>query len=342
MFYDIKETLSYNALFNFIVGNRGSGKSYGAKKWCISDFLNNGSQFVWVRRFDSELDDFKTAFFSDIKNEFPNAVFDYKSYKFYVDREGAGKEKEDLEFEVMGYAISLSISAKKKSSSYPMVNKIIYDEFIIDKGSSYYLKKEVEVFLDLYETVMRMRENVKGAFFLANAITFTNPYFLYFNVNKPLNKKGILKTGEILIQLVNNADFIDKKKNTRFGKLITGTDYGDFSIENTFLRDTNDFIVDEKPKELRYFFTIKSESEFYGVWISDIEGKMYVTRKYDPSYKLVYTTMLENHKPNTMLLKGASKSVIFSTFIKAFKMGNVCFDSIKTKNVVIETIKNTL
>ena len=330
MFWNINETLSFNALFNFIVGNRGSGKSYGAKKWCIEDFLKNKNQFVWVRRFDSEFDDFKTGFFSDIVHAFEGVEFEYKSYTFYINKE------------VAGYAIPLSISSKKKSSSYPNVNKIIFDEFIIDKGNSYYLKKEVEVFLDLYETVMRMREdNIRGAFFIANAITFTNPYFLYFNIEKPTGKRGILKKGEILIQLVNNKDYIEKKKNTRFGKLIQGTEYGDYSIQNNFLRDNNDFIIDHKPQNVKYFFTLKSSDECFGVWVCYDEGFMYVSRKYDPSYKIVYTTMLENHKPNTMLLRG-NKGIIFTSFIKAFKMGNVLFDSIKTKNIVLETIKNTL
>lgn len=330
MFWNVKEILSYNALFNFIVGNRGSGKSYGCKKWCIEDFVKNGNEFVWVRRFDSELDDFKTAFFSDIAHEFEGVELEYKSYKFYVN--GV----------VAGYAIPLSISQKKKSSSYPKVNKIIFDEFIIDKGSSYYLKKEVEVFLDLYETVMRMREtNIRGAFFVANAITFTNPYFIYFKVEKPKNKKMILKQGEILVQLFSNQDFINKKKNTRFGKLIDNTDYGNYSINNEFLRDSTDFII-KQPKKLRYSFTLKSGSECFGVWWCDNEGLIYVSKKYDPSCKIKYTTILENHKPNTLLLKGGGKSAIFTHFVKAFKMGNVYFDSVKTKNIVLETIKNTL
>lgn len=337
MFWDIRETLSYNALFNFIVGSRGTGKTHGSKQWCVNDFIKNESQFVWVRRFDSEFDDFRTdkgkdAFFADIRSEYPEHEFEYKGYNFYMDKQ------------IIGYAIPLSVSAKKKSSSYPGVNKVIFDEFIIDKGgvgSSFYLKKEVEIFLDLCETVFRMRENWK-AFFLANAITFTNPYFIYFNINRPMNKKGILRQGDLLIQLVNNMEYINAKKETRFGKLIEGTDYGNYAIDNTFLRDSNDFILDHKPENTRYLFTLKANGEYYGVWISYDEGIMYVSRKFDPSSKLVYTTILDNHQPNTMLLKGVNSSVIFSAFVKNFKMGNCFFDSVKTKNIVLETIKHTL
>ena len=40
IFWDIGRTLTYNALFNFIVGNRGGGKSYGAKKGVLITLLN--------------------------------------------------------------------------------------------------------------------------------------------------------------------------------------------------------------------------------------------------------------------------------------------------------------
>ena len=42
MWWDLKNTLSYNALFNFVVGSRGCGKTYGFKKWAAEDFIKNG------------------------------------------------------------------------------------------------------------------------------------------------------------------------------------------------------------------------------------------------------------------------------------------------------------
>lgn len=59
------------------------------------------------------------------------------------------------------------------------MNKIIFDEFIIDKGVYKYLPNEVEYFLDLYETISRLRD-VKDLFLCT--ITQTNPYFIYFDI----------------------------------------------------------------------------------------------------------------------------------------------------------------
>ena len=38
MFYDYNKVLSYNAMFNFIIGERGVGKSYGAKVYVANRF----------------------------------------------------------------------------------------------------------------------------------------------------------------------------------------------------------------------------------------------------------------------------------------------------------------
>ena len=42
MWYDYAPVLSYGkAMFIFIIGERGVGKTYGAKKWCIISSLKN-------------------------------------------------------------------------------------------------------------------------------------------------------------------------------------------------------------------------------------------------------------------------------------------------------------
>ena len=78
MFYIYDRIISYNALLNMLHGERGVGKSYGAKKFVTQDFLNHENEFAYIRRYDNEL---KKAlpkypdFFSDIttNNEFPRS-----------------------------------------------------------------------------------------------------------------------------------------------------------------------------------------------------------------------------------------------------------------------------
>ena len=81
-----------------------------------------------------------------------------------------------------GYIGALSTSQRLKSNAYPLVDKIIFDEFLIDKGSLRYINGEVELMLELVETIFRMRDDNNKVIFIANAISIVNPYFTYFNI----------------------------------------------------------------------------------------------------------------------------------------------------------------
>lgn len=81
----------------------------------------------------------------------------------------------------------MSIANILKSSSYEKVDTIIFDEFLIDKGSYHYLQNEVTQLLDVIETVARLRDI--RVIFLGNAISITNPYFNYFNLTLPYNSE---------------------------------------------------------------------------------------------------------------------------------------------------------
>jgi hypothetical protein len=328
IYYSGNETLTHNCLFNFIIGNRGCGKTYWSKNWAIRDFLKTGSQFVYVRRYDTEFEKGKKEkFFDDIRNEFPEHKLKVKGYEALIDDKPAGQ------------FMSLSKAKIEKSTPFPLVNKIIFDEFILDKGNYYYLPDEVVNFLELYATIARSRNNVR-VFFLSNAITITNPYFLYWGMHPNPNKRYTKPKEDLLIELVQNKDFIEMQKQTRFGKLVSGTAYGDYAIENQFLRDSDTF-VQKKTAKAKNFFVLKYKGQSYGVWIDYSAGKYFVSDDVDPSCKIVYSTTLEDHSPNTLLLKGG-QSKILKTFVNNYRMGNVLFESINIKNIVYEIVRMSL
>ena len=326
MFYDGNLTLTHNCLFNFIIGNRGGGKTYWSKKWAIKDFLKTGKQFVYVRRYDTEFNH-KDSFFADIKEEFPNHDMVVKGYKLYIDKKECGQ------------FLALSKAKIEKSNSFPNVNKIIFDEFILDKGCYHYLADEVTNFLDLYETVARSRDDVR-VFFLSNAITVTNPYFLYFKINIEGISNIKKFNGDMLVELVQNKEFIEMKKNTRFGKLINDTQYGKYAIDNNFLRDSRTFL-ERKNGQAKFHFILKYKGLTYGVWLDYQGGKYFVSNNIDESCKLVYSLTMEDHEPNTMLLKG-SQSRFLKTFFKNYQMGNVYFENMNIKNNMYEIFRLAL
>ena len=324
--YDINKTLTYNCLFNFIIGNRGSGKTYGAKKRAVKQFLEKGYQFVYLRRFKEELDETAESYFNDIilNNEFPNAVIEYRNGHYFINDQLAG------------YSMALTKAKDYKSISYPLVYLIIFDEFLIeDNGYSRYLKNEVNQFLNFYMSIDRYRGCT--VFFLANSVSMVNPYTLYFNLTLPYGS-NIVRKGDILLQLVQDADFIKERKETRFGKLIAGTDFEEYAIENKFVQDSKTFIK-KKTEKAQYYFTFIYQGVNYGVWVDYSQGMLFVSNDVDPSCKLIYSITVDDHSPNTLLLRQINKAVFFKTFIDNYKMGNVYFENQKIKNVVYEVIK---
>lgn len=322
LYWDINRPLSYNALFNFIVGNRGGGKTYGAKKYVISNFIKKSEQFIYLRRYKQELKRIKT-FFADVSQEFENIEFDVKGKEFYINKK------------LCGYAMPLSTSKIEKSVSFPLVTTIIFDEFILDKGTYHYLNDEVTNFLEFYETVARSR-NVR-VFFLSNALTITNPYFLYFDIKLPYGNTIACKNDK-LIELVQNEEFIETKKQTRFAKLIEGTDYAAYAIENKFLRDNKTFI-EKKSGNCSYIFGFVYNGVTYGVWRSFSEGKLWVSYDYDKAYSTLYALTKADHTPNTLLINSLRQSRPFKMFIDNYKMGNVYFENQNIKNICYEVVK---
>ena len=346
MFWDLNSTLTYNALFNFIVGNRGGGKTYGAKKRGIDNFIKKREQFGYIRRYVDDLKEPMKQYFKDIEGCYPNHEFKTDSKYFFIREKATRKNQPWTEEDIAGYGFQLSKANNKKSISYPDVTTLIFDEFLLDKGNQIYLANEPEKFLNLYETISRPGTGHKRvvAWFLANAITITNPYFLFFDLQMPQqidkNNKYIWRhpTRPILVEDVRNAAFIDAKKNTEFGQLIAGTKYADYSINNQFLLDDNNFI-EKKSAQARYLFTFIFKNKKYGVWVDYGAGKMWVSENVDPSALFVYTLTLTDHQPNTMFIKTRSKNTHFNSFVENYKMGNVFFENMNVKNITYEVIK---
>lgn len=326
MYYDVGKTLTYNCLFNFVIGSRGCGKSYALKKRAIKIFLEKGQQFVYLRRYQEELDETAETYFDDVllNEEFEDIEIEYTGGTYLINGE------------IAGYAMALTKAKSYKSIAFPLVQLIIFEEFLVEEtGFSRYLKNEVKAFLGFYMSIDRYRGCT--VFFLANSTTMINPYTLYFDIQLPYGS-DIVRKGDILLQLVNNDEFIEHAKNTRFGKLIAGTEFEEYAIENKFVSDKKTFIA-RKTEKARYYFTFIYMGFNYGVWIDYQAGKMFVSENVDPSCKIIFSLTVDDHSPNTMLLNTLNKSHFFKPFIDNYKLGNVYFESQKIKNIVYEVIK---
>lgn len=327
MWYDKQQLLSYNKIFNFVLSNRGGGKTYHFTRWAIDDFIKNRKMAVWVRRYQTEIDEMlqNGKFFDAVRDQYPGVELSIDGNVGMIDKEPAI------------YFIALSTSRQLKSNNYPDVNKIIYDEFIIDKGRITYIKNEPEVFLDLFETVARLRDNVR-AVFLANAVSVVNPYFTFFKVRPDANKRFNVYPRGICVEFFTDAEFVAQKKKTRFGKLIEGTRYSDYSVENKWLNDNDIFVEDKPATGCQFLMGLKYNGQMFGFWVNYKMGNIYVNRQYDPSYHCLYSLTKEDHEPNLLLIKNLKDSRSMQMIIYAYQNTLLRFCDMEVKSIMYEII----
>ena len=325
MYYSRNDLLSYNALFNFCVGSRGTGKTYQFKDWAISDFIKNDNQFVYVRRYKTEFKDIYN-FFDDIINKYPDHEFKVGHGKFIIDGE------------IAGFYIALSTAITKKSVAYPNVNKIGFDEFILEKSTIHYLPNEVNAFLGLYETIARDRNNVR-CLFMANSVTLINPYFLFFDLQVDKTKRfWTFKNNDLVVELTDLEDFKEHKKQTRFAKIIDGTEFSKYAIEGEFTGDNYEFIEEKSPNSY-YCFTICYKGENIGIWCDSKKGLMYVSNKVDLTFPLRYALTTNDHKPNMIVLSNKYSRNKINTLTKVYEYGCLRYESLKLKALMFEIFK---
>lgn len=329
LYYNYDRILTFNALLNILIGERGVGKTYGASKFVVKEFIKKKRQFVYLRRYKTELSKSKSKFFSALikKEEFKGHNLEVKGNTFYIDDE------------VAGYPMALSTAQQLKSTNFSNVSYIIFDEFLIESGQGHYLKDEVFSFLGLIETIARMRK-IK-VFMLANAVSEVNPYFLFFDLQLPYNNDiKTFKDGTILLQYMTNEAYREKKKQTPFGKLVSNTEYEDYAINNKFTDDNKTFI-EKKTGNSKFSFSFIYKDNTFGVWVDYNNSKIYVSNDYIDN-GLVFATTTEDHSPNTLLYSIAKKYNCWNMFIDNYKLGNVYFESQKIKNICKDVIKNLI
>ena len=325
--YSPNRLLSHNAFINFVMSPRGNGKSYSAKKLIIKNYLKNGSQAVYTRRTKVEIDEVKDTYWNDIREEYPDLDFKIDGYIGYINGD-----------EVVHF-IPLSTSTNKKSASYPKVNWIIFDEYIITKTTyNRYLKNEMTLLLDLIETVGRNR-NIR-VLIMANSVSFVNPLFSFFDI---IPKEGErftkYKDGLICVEQFTSHEFMEEKKKTPFGRLIEGTNYSKYAIENEVLEDTNDFIKEREGAKYKFLACFKYEDFKIGVWENLENNELFCDERIDEDNINKFAMLLEELEEGYLYYKGyRNVNLRIIKIKKSAIQGNIYFCSQEIKKIMQDRI----
>lgn len=186
-YYSLDNILKYDADYNVIFGERSNGKTFSVLSYGIKHHIDSGykSQIGLIRRWE---EDYKGKNGSQMFSAFLNCqgenliekwtkgeynsiyYFSQRWFLCYINENG---EKVNQEHEPFCMGFSITSEEHYKSTSYPNIDVILFDEFITRK---YYLPDEFIKFQNLLSTIIRQRDNVK-IFMCGNTINKYNPYF---------------------------------------------------------------------------------------------------------------------------------------------------------------------
>lgn len=181
--YDIRITIhDYpDAHYYIAYGERSNGKTYSALSYAMERYAKSNEQFAYLRRYGEDIrkKNLVNLFSGHVDNGFISSVtsnqwgsVDYTNSKFYLERidEEGNVQKSD---EPCGYAFDLNSMEHYKSTSFPKITTIIFDEFMSRSG---YLPNEWILFMNTISTIVRLRSNIK-IIMLGNTVNKVCPYF---------------------------------------------------------------------------------------------------------------------------------------------------------------------
>ena len=305
-YYSLDPIMEKNCTYNLIIGKRSNGKTYAALKMGLLKYCREGKQMGLIRRWREDFIGKRGAMmFSALvsNDEVVKATggkwsdIDYYSSKWYLcKRDKDGKKIRDEQPFCFGF--SLTEMEHDKSTSYPNITTIVFDEFISRLG---YVPDEFVLFCNVISTIIRDRTDVK-IFMLGNTVNKYCPYFTEMGLNHIRN----MKQGDIDIYTYGESELrvaveycVDGEKKSK------SNDYY-FAFDNPKLKmitsgaweiDVYPHLpVKYKPKDVIFLYFIEFQNDILQceVIIKDGVAFTYIHKKTTPirddEQDLVYST----------------------------------------------------
>lgn len=330
-YYDFAPLLSHNPLIAMSIGGRGIGKSFGAKKLAINDYIRGGWHFMYVRRFKDEIRKASQHFFDDIVEHFPDYMFRMQGYNAQI---ALRNDKGKASWQTFGYFVALSTVQQLKSVPFPKVKRIIFDEFIAEIGAARELPEEHNVIMNLLNTVDRHQDKTQ-LIMLANAVSIMSPHLLAYDI-VPDSKIRTYADGLVAVDFPSSEAYNAATAHTRTARLFAQhDDYNAYATLNQFA-DNAPTLIDTKPSSAKYRWSIELSKGTFSVWRDDDTDNYYVQVK-RPKAERVLTTLATKMSEDKTFVTFSDLPMQFMR--TAFRHGRMWFDTPTTRNAMAEIFK---
>lgn len=279
-YLNVEGLLRQSFCFNFLIGGRGTGKTFGA----LQHIRNNNLKVFFIRRQQTQIDIISKPEFNPFKAVDKEITVETASkyHSVFIRND-----------KVIGYAAALSTFAKIRGFDASDVDIMFYDEFIPELHERP-IKNEAAALFNAYETVNRNRElSGKPPVILlcaANSNRLDNPVLQGFNLLPDLEK--LIRTGKelftdrsrsILLAYLQHSPISDEKENTALYRALKGNNFSEMSIKNRF-----GFSADRiRSKDLTQF-KIMARIGNIGVYVSRQGGASFYVRQTKETAKYQY------------------------------------------------------
>lgn len=264
------------AKYYMIFGERSNGKTYSVIEHALIDFIKTGNQLAIIRRW---LEDIRGKSGANMlnnlvcnekgvntvkkltKGQYDNIV--YRSRQWFLARYDEELDKMILDSKPFGFAFSIAGYEHDKSSAYPGVKTILFDEFMT-KGA--YLPDEFVSFHMVISTIVRSLAKAK-IYMCANTVSMYNPYFKEMGITHARQ----MKPGDIDVYNYGNS------------KLVVAVEYSD--SPNKAGKPSDVYFAFDNPK-------LKMITS--GEWLTDLYPHLTIT--YENKHILfTYFIIFEEH-----------------------------------------------
>ena len=196
--YSYKAIDKLDCQYNIIIGERSNGKTYGALLKIVKNYWNKKEKGAYIRRYKEDYRGKRgDALFESIEKDgvikdLTDGVYDgikYQSGRWYFSKFDEKTQKKLIGDDPFCYGFAISDMEHDKSTSYPDVTTIVFDEFLT---RGFYLQNEFVLFMNTLSTIIRHRNNVK-IYMLGNTVNKFAPYFIEMG----LKHVGQMEKGDI-------------------------------------------------------------------------------------------------------------------------------------------------
>lgn len=342
-FYNLTAILKEDAIYNMVIGERSNGKTYACLEYALYMYCKFGDATAYIRRMDEDMRGKRgyTLFDNHCANglikeltggKWDNVyAYSQRWYLCKIDKKG----KRITDTQPFCYGFSISGAEHDKSSAYPTVKTIIFDEFLTRTG---YLTDEFVRFTNVVSTIIRHRDDVT-IFMLGNTVNQYSPYFTEMGIeNVKEMRQGTVRVynyGETGLKVAVEycTSLKSQKENNRYFafnnpklEMITG---GAWEIDLY-----PHLPVKYRPADIVFIYFIKFVDDILQCEIIQVDDQMFTfihrktTEIKDPEHDLIFSqdySSRPNQRRNILKPNDVAGQKIKSFFVndKVFYQDNM-------------------